>query len=363
MDVNELPPPPKSHKAIGIGLLAATSLYTIATLVGKSYGGAFFSIPFFVGFATGALAPRKPYRASLVVLVLALLLAIVTLREGVVCVLFALPLIVPLQFAGAFAGQVLRRHFHTPRSRATGVGLMLVAGAGWQVVDAHYDDPLRHPVHVATTEMHIAAPPERVFATLVGARWELANRWPWFLTIGLPVPRTLTFEAPGPRGRLRLDFSQGTAFAHVTDWREGRELAFEVDRYQIHDLPFHITRLGRSPDYGFRAERVEDWMTLLELRYSLAPAADGGTLITRRTTWRRHLAPSIYFGWLQQTIVERGQRRLLELVRERIMDAPMGPPIAERSLLDVAPDPAASKRRDEDVVGSVRGDRDVVGAH
>ncbi len=330
MGVNELPPPPRDHKVIGIGLLAATTLYTIATTVGKSYGLAFFAIPFFVGFVTGALAPRRPYWTSLVVLVLALLLAIVTMREGVVCVAFALPVIVPLQFVGAFAGQVLRRHFHSRRSRATGVGIMLIAGVGWQVVDAHYDEPLLHPIHDALSEIYIPAPPEQVFAALTSSRWELADRWPWFLTIGLPVPRTLTFDSPGPQGQLRLDFSQGTAFAHVTDWREGRELAFEVDRYQIRDLPFHITRLGRSPDYGLRAERVEDWLTLLELRYSLASAADGGTLLTRRTTWRRHLAPSFYFGWLQQTVVERGQRCLLELLREQIGAAQTGPSIAKR---------------------------------
>jgi hypothetical protein len=324
MDLKELPPPSGNHKVIGFALLVATTLYTLATAFGKSYGLAFFSIPFFVGFVTGALAPRRPYRASLVVLVLALVLAIATLREGIVCVAFALPVVVPLQFVGAFAGQVLRRHFHSRRSRATGVGVMLVVGAGWQLVEARYDDPARHPIHRAATEIRIPAPPDRVFAALTRERWELADRWPWFLTIGLPVPHSLTVDSPGPEGRLRLDFSQGTAFAHVTEWRDGRELAFEVDRYQIRDLPFHITRLGRSPDYGVRAERVEDWLTFLELRYSLAPAADGGTLLTRRTTWRRHLAPTLYFGWLQQTVVERGQRRLLELLREQIGPAPKG---------------------------------------
>jgi hypothetical protein len=319
MGLKELPPPSQTQKVIGVSLLAAVTLYAIAGSVGKSYGGAFFSIPFFVGFVTGALAPRRPYWTALAVLAFALLLAIVTLREGVVCVLFSLPVVVPLQFAGAFAGQVLRRYFHSRRSRIAGVGTMLALGVGFQFVEAHYDDPSRHPVHVATADIHIAAPPDRVFAALTRGRWTLADRWPWFLTIGLPVPRALTFESPGPEGRLRLDFSQGTAFARVTDWRDGRELAFEVDRYEIRDLPFHITRLGRSPDYGFRSERVEDWLTLLELRYSLEPAADGGTRVTRRTTWRRHLAPSLYFGWLQQTVVERGQRRLLELLREEVV--------------------------------------------
>ena len=45
MDLKELPRPSENHKVIGIGLLAATTLYTLATVFGKSYGLAFFSIP------------------------------------------------------------------------------------------------------------------------------------------------------------------------------------------------------------------------------------------------------------------------------------------------------------------------------
>jgi hypothetical protein len=34
------------------------------------------------------------------------------------------------------------------------------------------------------------------------------------------------------------------------------------------------------------------------------------------------LAPAFYFGWLQQTIIQRGQDRLLALVRERVIKTP-----------------------------------------
>jgi hypothetical protein len=53
------------------------------------------------------------------------------------------------------------------------------------------------------------------------------------------------------------------------------------------------------------------------IAFPLEPTA-AGTLLTRRTTWRRHLAPAFYFGWLQQQIIGRGQTRLLELIRERV---------------------------------------------
>jgi hypothetical protein len=93
-----------------------------------------------------------------------------------------------------------------------------------------------------------------------------------------------------------------------------------VDHYDIRDLPFHITRLGRGPDYGFRRERMEDWLTIVDTRYTLTPPPNGGTALQRRIVWRRHLAPDIYFGWLEQTVMERGQVRLLELVRSRVAD-------------------------------------------
>jgi len=41
-------------------------------------------------------------------------------------------------------------------------------------------------------------------------------------------------------------------------------------------------------------------------------------MLVRDVSWRRHLAPAFYFGWLQDTIMQRGQDRLLELLRQRI---------------------------------------------
>jgi hypothetical protein len=131
-------------------------------------------------------------------------------------------------------------------------------------------------------------------------------------------------ERGGLGGRVRFDFSQGTAFARITRWQPGQELAYAVDGYDITDLPFHITRLGRGPDYGFRSERIEDWLTILDTRYTFTQTANGGTLLRRRIVWQRHLAPDVYFGWLQQTVMERGQLRLLELIRARLAPSSLG---------------------------------------
>jgi uncharacterized protein YndB with AHSA1/START domain len=322
-------PPEKAAVVISFGVLASVLLYLVGTGMQGSYTASFFAAPLFVGVMVGMFSLRHPFRNSFITLLLALLVGVVTLQEGVVCILYSLPLLVPEVLVGAACAWTLRRFVRAQRNHYFIAALALFAGIGWQVAEGRLDDPARHPVHTAASTVELSAPPEQVFAALTDQPIEVAARWPWFLRVGLPMPRRMELLDAGPAGRLRLDFSQGKAHGHVTTWAPGRALAFTVDRYQIDDLPFHITRLGRGPHWGLRTERIDDWLTLMDLRYTLEPTPSGGTRLTRQTTWRRHLAPAFYFGWLQQQIMTRGQGRLLELVRERVRVTSY-PPVARR---------------------------------
>jgi hypothetical protein len=310
--------PSRPAIVLAAGLIAAVVLYCGGRALCNSYSEAFFCSPFFVGATVGLLAPRRPIRNTVATLFIALLVSIAVLQEGVVCVMFALPLVVPVAILGALAGATVRRHVHNRRLRVGIAGMLVLAGVGWQAIDGALDDPARHPLHHAEAAIVVDAPPDRVFATLAGPTLSIAPRWQWFLRIGLPMPTQLEIEAPGPAGRVHAAFSHGVAHGHVTDWRRGRALAYVIDRYDIDDLPFHITRLGRGPHYGLATERIEDWLTVVSMRYDLEAAPGGRTTLRRSVTWRRHLAPGFYFGWLQDQIMSRGQQRLLELIRERV---------------------------------------------
>jgi uncharacterized protein YndB with AHSA1/START domain len=314
-------PPSQLAVAVGVGVSVLLFLYSCGAAFTKAYGTSFFAIPYFIGFIVALLTPERPYRktlnASLAVLGLGLLVLLVVKREGLACVLFAAPLLIALMLLGTLCGVPLRRFIDSRKKRVVTIVSLMLISASWQAVSGHFDDPLRHPQHRVTSEVAIAAAPERVFQVLAGDT-TVTGTWPWMLKLGLPIPRRLVVDRPGPGGQLRIEFNHGTAHARITAWEPGRQLAFQVERYQLDDPPFFITRLGRGEHFGLKAERVTEWLSFEEIRYTFARTDDGGTRLTRTTSFRRHLSPDFYFGWLEQSVMQRGQERLLRHLRERI---------------------------------------------
>lgn len=315
LELAQIRPLGTARLVVASGVGVACLLYATSCALTRSYGEAFFATPCFVGFVIGLSSQERPYRNTFLGILLALCLAVLTLYEGVICVLFSLPIVIPLALIGSFAGFTARRWWRERRQRqALGAGAVLLA-VGWQAIAGATDDPIAHPLHSATSSIAIAAPPGTVFEELTEKPLTARGRWPWFIEIGLPIPRSLEVVRPGLGGLVRVQQSTGTAEGHISAWQPGRRLEYGIDEYRVVDPPLHITRLGRAPDYGLRAERVGDWLSIESIRFDLEPLPNGHTELTRTIVWRRHLAPGFYFGWLQQAVIERGQERLLDHLR------------------------------------------------
>jgi hypothetical protein len=307
--------------AFAIGLLSAVTLYCIGMAVEKSYQPAIFCSPFFVGAIVGLFAGAHAVRNAIVTVLVALGLAIVTLQEGVICCLFALPLVLPVTILGALCTSTIRRWVRGRNARAAVWSLLMLAGVTWQTVEGLADNIYEHPVHRATSAVVVAAPPEQVWTALTSGDLRVRQEWPWFLRIGLPMPSRLRVIPPGNGGGFGVvegTFDHGVAGGIITRWEPARTLEYDITRYAIIDEPFHITRLHATFDRP-RPENPKEWLSIDRTRYDLEPLPGGQTRLRREMVWRRHLAPAFYFGWLQQTIIQRGQDRLLELVRERVV--------------------------------------------
>jgi hypothetical protein len=104
------------HRVSAVLIGAFVLLYIASCLLTNGYGGPFLAIPIFVGFIAGLLHPKSPFMASLYAIALALSLSLVTRQDGVICILFALPILLPMLWIGAFVGSVVVRHVHTERA-------------------------------------------------------------------------------------------------------------------------------------------------------------------------------------------------------------------------------------------------------
>ncbi len=342
LELPEFRPVGKGHLAVALGVACACVLYVTSSVLTRSYSEAFFATPLFVGFVVGLASSERPYRNAFLTLMLALTFSVLTLREGVICILFSLPILVPLTFVGAYTGHTARRWQRQRRARRQLGAAALLLAVGWQAFDGATDDPAAHPLHSASLFVIVDAPPAAVFEQLTTTQLEVGGPWPWFLEVGLPIPRRLEVVRPGVGGSVRLEQSTGVGEGRITEWVPGETLEYRVDSYRVDDSPFHITRLGRAPDYGLRAERVGDWLTVERVRFDVAALPDGKTELLRTMVWRRHLAPHFYFGWLQQAIIERGQARLLAQLRQVLAErprrsAPPSPPVDRVDRVAAAP--------------------------
>ena len=311
-----------AHLVVALGVGCACALYVTGCVLTRSYSEAFFATPLFVGFVVGLASHERPYRNTLLALLLALTFSVLTLQEGVICVLFTLPILIPLALVGAYTGFTARRWWRHRRARQQAGAAALVLAIAWQALDGATDDPAAHPLHTASLFVIVDAAPAAVFEQLTTTKLEVGGPWPWFIEAGLPIPRSLEVVRPGAGGRVRIEQSTGSAEGRITEWQPGQTLEYGIDAYRVEDPPFHITRLGRAPDYGLRAERVGDWLTVERVRFDLSPLPNGQTELLRTMVWRRHLAPAIYFGWLQQTVIERGQARLLAHLSQTLAERP-----------------------------------------
>ena len=200
-----------------------------ATLVIESYGLSVFVLTPFVSaatasFITGTLDPHLESSTPVVFLTLGSLFAtfIVMAFEGVVCLLMATPLMIPIALLGGLLGHALAK------SGVTGatIALMIAATAGGQVVEAA---TTRIPTREAMTSIEIAAPPEAVWRHVVSFA-DIQAPPSWLFRIGLAYPLRARIDGRGVGAIRHCEFTTGAFVEPITAWEEPTRLAFDVAR-------------------------------------------------------------------------------------------------------------------------------------
>jgi len=306
-----------------LGSAALSLLFTVPAGLGmavmsaqllRNYGwGLFVALPFTMGFAAaliyGVRQPRSLGGCMGVACLSTALLGAALLGlafEGMLCLLMALPIALPLAaFGGAFGYLVQqRRWLHSGTSAFLSALLIFVPGIQWM---EHVAAPTP-PVYVVRTTIDIQTSPEKVWKRVVSFS-EIPPPTEWMFRTGIAYPIRAGIQGTGVGAERHCVFSTGAFVEPIEVWDEPRRLKFSVTSNPApmeewtpysHVEPAHL--------HGFLVSNGGQFL--------LTPLPNGGTRLEGITWYRHSLWPTAYWRLWSDAIIHQIHARVLRHIRE-----------------------------------------------
>ncbi len=300
------------------GVLIAVALGFALAILGTQvlvlYGwGLFLGIPFLTGFIASWFLNAKAIRSALATIAVSALtpfligVALLSLgREGLVCLIMAVPLAVPFSIAGGLVARSIlqRRHqiIAPPRYAACVAVLPLML----MMFTEHAINP-EPPILSVTTSITIDAPVSAVWKNVV-AFPPLAPPKEWLFQAGIAYPTSGQIVGSGPGAVRYCHFSTGDFVEPITVWDENRLLAFDVSAQApaMRELsPWKITP----------AHVERNYMRSRHGQFRMVTLSDNQTLLEGTTWYQNYFWPQAYWREWSDAIVHRIHLRVLHHVK------------------------------------------------
>jgi hypothetical protein len=258
------------------------------------------------------LTPRRKSATGMLLKgsTLALLIACVILPEGLLCLLFAVPLVALISVIVGGSIDLARRH-----RRGQGPTLMVVAfplllmsmeGVTGTPFDSHDS---------ASAVVTVAATPAQVAAALA-APPRFDTPLPMFLTVGFNRPVGSTGSGLAVGDTRAIEFTGGTHDDHPL-----RLFGLGGHRSVDHHSEMHLRVVESGPGRAvFRIDHdgtmLARWVRLDRAVVTWEPVGDGRTRVRWTLEYERLLYPTAYFAPLQRFGMDRAAGYLLDAAVE-----------------------------------------------
>jgi hypothetical protein len=302
---------------LGLGI-AALGVETL-----RNYGwGIFVALPFTIGFAAALIyAVRLPRSlggcvgvACLSISLLGLALLAVAF-EGIICLIMATPIALPLAaFGGGCAYLVQRRRWVQTGAPVLFSALLLFVPGVELAEHALATEP---PTFVVRSAIDIAAPPEKVWHEVVTFS-QIPPPKEWMFRAGIAYPVRAEMLGSGVGAERHCVFSTGAFVEPITVWDEPRLLKFSV---RSNPPPMEEWTPYRHID----PPHLHGFMVSEGGQFLLTPLPNGGTRL-EGTTWYQHrLWPATYWSLWSDEIIHTIHMRVLTHIRDEVeKQAPQG---------------------------------------
>ena len=225
--------------------------------------------------------------------------------EGIVCLIMALPLAIPVVLLGSAVGYLIQaRPLHS--SDASRLVAILIAGLPAMIGAESATHP-EAPLFAVRTAVEVDAPAERVWEHVI--RFEpLPAPRDWVFRSGIAYPLRAEIQGHGVGAVRRCEFSTGPFIEPIEIWDEPRLLRFAVTSNPPPMREWNPFAELHPPhlDYVLVAHRGE---------FRLTRMSGGRTLLEGTTWYRNQMWPSAYWRLWSDPIIHRIHRIVLEHIR------------------------------------------------
>ncbi|MBK9983792.1 MAG: polyketide cyclase [Saprospiraceae bacterium] len=254
------------------------------------YDISFFVVfPIAIGFAAAINSPNAASLAlhssyALLGLILFMVLASIIGLEGLICILLALPILMFLLMLGFLLAAICRGTFlkkyteHQDRIYTLFFPLILLLGSHLAEV-LFSDEPKLNSI---STTVALPYPAEIVFDG-VKSMDTLDGEKPLLIQLGLPTPYKCILEKESIGAQRTCLFENGKIVAEITAYRPGVLLSMKVIEYSL---------------------TGNEWFSFQDAYYTFQPI-EGGTSITRTTTYTSKLKPRLYWTYLEKIAIDQ----------------------------------------------------------
>lgn len=228
--------------------------------------------------------------------------------EGVLCILMALPLAVPLVMLGGVFGYALLRAM--TRHRSAFVAPLLLCGSFPLGLGVEWRQRLEPPLRSVTTEVEMSGSPQQVWDALIAFAPITAPPQGW-LRFGIAYPVGAKIVGRGVGAVRYCQFSTGSFVEPITLWDEPRLLAFDVAETPVpmRELSFYAN-LDPPHLHGMFQSRKGEFRLI---------ALSHNTVRLVGTTWYQHdLWPSAYWGAISDRLIHQIHRRVLFHIQKQV---------------------------------------------
>jgi len=302
----------KAFRAV-LWLVIAIAVCTLMVWLGtermKTYGlGLFIALPFCLGFLSVLIYDSDGERtartcmgiAALSVVVLGVALLAFAM-EGLICLMMALPLALPLALLGGAIAWSIQDGIGAREGTAAMLILMLLFPPA--VMCAEYAAPTQPPLLVVRTSVDIDAPPETVWRHVVSFS-DLPEPAEWIFHTGIAYPVRARIEGAGPGAIRRCEFSTGPFIEPIEVWDEPRLLQFSVTQNPAPMVEW-------TPYRNVYPKHLDNLLASRQGQFLLTPLPGGGTRLEGTTWYVHNLWLASYWQTWSDFIIHRIHERAL----------------------------------------------------